>query len=120
MVEADDRGCQTLLMIAVGTASCRAHVLVARVRPASFADRWTMFVFIWAAVVEPYLPWPRLLSGLAWDLFLLLTLAGSLIMPLSGLGFMGWKTRSWRLTLTGLLLHTLWGVVIGMVYVPLR
>jgi hypothetical protein len=77
-----------------------------------------LLVFVWASVLAPNLEWPRPLSGLAWGLFLLLTLAGSIIMPLSGVGFMGWKTRSWRLALTALLLHSLWGVVIGLVYVP--
>lgn len=39
-------------------------------------------------------------------------------MPLSGAGFMGWKTGSYRLALTGLLLHALWGIVTGLIHVP--
>lgn len=77
-----------------------------------------VLVFLWASAIDPNLGWPRPLSGLAWGMFLLLTLAGSIIMPLSGVGFMGWKTGSGRLALTGLLLHALWGLVIGLVYVP--
>lgn len=77
-----------------------------------------LLVFVWASLIEPNLSWPGPLSGLAWGLFLLVTLAGSIVMPLSGLGFMGRKTHSHRLALTALLLHALWGVVIGLVYVP--
>jgi hypothetical protein len=77
-----------------------------------------LLVFVWASMIDPNLAWPRPLSGLAWGLFILLTLAGSIVMPLSGVGFMGSKTGSWRLALTGLLLHSLWGVVVGLVYVP--
>jgi hypothetical protein len=77
-----------------------------------------LLVFVWASVIEPNLGWPRPLEGLAWGLFLALTLAGSIIMPLSGVGFMGWKSGSYRLALTVLLLHSAWGLVIGLVYVP--
>lgn len=77
-----------------------------------------LLVFVWASLVVPNTGWPRPFSGLAWGLFLLVTLAGSIIMPLSGVGFMGWKTRSWRLACTALLLHLLWGLMIGLVYVP--
>jgi hypothetical protein len=78
-----------------------------------------LLVFVWASVVLPNTSqWPRPVSGWVWGMFLLLTLAGSIVMPLSGVGFMGWKTRSMRLALTAFLLHSLWGLVIGMVYVP--
>lgn len=77
-----------------------------------------LLVFLWASVVAPNLDWPRPLSGFAWGLFLLVTLAGSVVMPLSGAGFMGRKTRSHRLALTAFLLHGLWGLLIGIVYVP--
>jgi hypothetical protein len=77
-----------------------------------------LFVFIWASLVVPNSSWPRPLSGLAWGLFLLVTLAGSIIMPLSGVGFMGAKSGNRRLLLTAFLLHALWGVVAGLVYVP--
>jgi hypothetical protein len=77
-----------------------------------------LLVFVWAALIDPNLDWPRPLSGLAWGLFLLVTLAGSIIMPLSGVGFMGRNTHSPRLALTAFLLHALWGLVIGLVYVP--
>ena len=77
-----------------------------------------VLVFVWASLIEPNLEWPRPLTGLAWGLFLLVTLAGSIVMPLSGVGFMGRKTRNPRLAFTALLLHALWGLVIGLVYVP--
>lgn len=77
-----------------------------------------LLVFVWAALIVPNCNWPPSISGLAWGTFLLLTLAGSIIMPLSGVGFMGWKTGSPRLAFTAFLLHALWGIVIGLVYVP--
>ena len=51
---------------------------------------------------------------------LALTLSGSIIMPLSGVGFMGWKSGSYRVALTTLLLHSLWGLVVGIIYIPAR
>jgi hypothetical protein len=77
-----------------------------------------LLVLLWASVIEPNLGWPRPLSGLAWGLFLALTLAGSIIMPLSGVGFMGWKTGKPRLAVTVLLLHAAWGLLVGLIYVP--
>ena len=76
-----------------------------------------LLVLLWACVIEPNVGWPGPVAGLAWGLFLALTLAGSIIMPLSGVGFMGLKTGSWRLARTTLLLHALWGVLVGLVYV---
>jgi hypothetical protein len=77
-----------------------------------------LLVLVWAALIVPNCDWPRPISGLAWGMFLLTILAGSIIMPLSGVGFMGWKTGSLRLAFTAFLLHALWGIVIGLVYVP--
>jgi hypothetical protein len=77
-----------------------------------------LLVLLWASCVLPNTDWPRPLSGLVWGWFLLVTLAGSIVMPLSGVGFMGWKTRSYRLALTALLLHSLWGLLIGLLYIP--
>lgn len=79
-----------------------------------------LLVYLWASLIEPNLGLPRPLSGLAWGWFLALTLAGSIVMPLSGAGFMGSKTGSYRLALTTLLLHAVWGLLIGLVYVPPR
>jgi hypothetical protein len=77
-----------------------------------------LLVYLWASVIAPNLNWPRPLSGLAWGWFLMLTLAGSIVMPLSGVGFMGIKSRSYKLALTAVLLHAIWGLLIGLVYVP--
>src|SRR5918996_6530501 len=51
-----------------------------------------LLVLVWASVIEPNLSWPRVLEGLVWGELLALTLAGALVAPVSGLGFMGWKT----------------------------
>lgn len=75
-------------------------------------------VLLWACVVEPNLVWPRALEGLLWGEFLAFTLAGSLVAPLSGLGFMGRKTGSWRFAATTVLLHAVWGITLGVIYVP--
>jgi hypothetical protein len=48
--------------------------------------------------------------------FLAVGLAGTLVVPLSGLGFMGWKAGGPRFVATDLLLHAVWGLVIGLLY----
>jgi hypothetical protein len=78
-----------------------------------------ILVLVWAAVIEPNLRWPRPLSGLLWGEVLVLTLSGALVAPMSGLGYMGWGTGSPRFAVTSLLMHALWGVIIGLIYVPL-
>jgi hypothetical protein len=75
-----------------------------------------LLVLVWAMLIVPNLPWPRLLVGIAWGVFLALALAGGLIVPLSGLGFMGRKAGGWRFVATTLLLHAVWGLVIGLLY----
>jgi hypothetical protein len=75
-----------------------------------------LFVLVWAMLIVPNLPWPRLLVGIAWGLFLALALAGGLIVPLSGLGFMGRKAGGLRFAATTLLLHALWGLLLGLLY----
>src|SRR5688572_4169644 len=77
-----------------------------------------LLVLLWASIIEPNLSWPRVLEGVAWGELLALLFAGALIAPLSGLGFMGWKTGNARFALTSLLMHALWGAIVGMVYVP--
>jgi hypothetical protein len=85
---------------------------------ASHLANSVLLVLAWAMVVEPNLAWRRPLEGLAWGELLAVTLAGSLLAPLSGLGFMGRKTGSPRFALTSLLLHALWGLMVGTLYVP--
>lgn len=76
-----------------------------------------LLVLLWATLIEPNLAWPRVMEGLAWGLLLAFTLAGSLVAPLSGLGFMGRNTGSYRFALTTVLLHMIWGFLIGLIYV---
>ena len=77
-----------------------------------------LLTFAWASVVEPNLDWPRPLEGIAFGLLLALTLAGALVAPMSGLGFLGRKTGSPSFALTSLAVHALWGALIGLLYVP--
>jgi hypothetical protein len=77
-----------------------------------------LLVLLWASVIEPNLSWPRPLEGLLWGLILSVFLAGALLAPISGLGFMGWKTKSPRFAVTSLLLHAIWGLLVGLLYVP--
>lgn len=76
-----------------------------------------LLVLVWAMVVEPNLGIHRVLAGLAWGEFLAVGLAGALVGPLSGIGFMGLKTANSRFALTAALMHAVWGVVIGALYV---
>src|SRR5687768_9798586 len=76
-----------------------------------------LLTFAWASVVEPNLSWPRPLEGIAFGLLLALTLAGALVAPMSGLGFLGRKTGSAAFALTSLTVHALWGALIGLIYV---
>ena len=76
-----------------------------------------LLVLVWAMVVEPNLGIHRVLAGLVWGEFLAVGLAGALVGPLSGIGFMGLKTANSRFALTAALMHAVWGVVIGALYV---
>jgi hypothetical protein len=59
------------------------------------------------------------LEGLVWGELLGLTLAGALLAPLTGIGFLGYKTGNARFAATNLLMHAVWGIVVGLLYVPL-
>ncbi len=76
-----------------------------------------LLVMVWAMVVLPNLDINRVLAGLVWGGVLAVVLAGGLVGPLSGIGFMGLKTANSRFALTNLLMHTVWGLVIGALYV---
>lgn len=77
-----------------------------------------LLVLLWAAVLVPNLPsWPRPLLGLLYGEVLAFSLAGALIVPLSGLGYMGHKTGNPRMAITVILLHALWGLAVGALYV---
>lgn len=77
-----------------------------------------LLVLVWASMIEPNLSWPRAAEGLVWGVALAMFFAGALVAPISGLGFMGWRTRNARFAVTNLLLHALWGTIVGIVYVP--
>ena len=84
---------------------------------ASHLTNSVLLVLVYAMVIVPSIPWPRLLLGVLWGETLAVVLAGSIVAPLSGLGFLGLKVGGWHYTLTILLLHTLWGLLIGVLYV---
>ncbi len=86
---------------------------------ASHLANSVLLVLLWAMLIEPNLDWPLPLEGLAWGLALAVALAGALVAPLTGLGFMGRRTANPGFALTNLLVHTLWGLVVGFLYTPL-
>ena len=77
-----------------------------------------LLVMVWAALIEPNLALPRVLEGMAFGLLLAVVLAGALVAPMAGLGFMGRKTGSSAFALTNLIVHLAWGALIGAIYVP--
>ena len=85
---------------------------------ASHLANSVLLTFAWASVVEPNLDWPRPLEGMAFGVVLALTLAGALVAPMSGLGFLGRKTGSPAFALTSLGVHLIWGALVGAIYVP--
>ena len=56
---------------------------------ASHLANSVIFTLAWATLIEPNLFWPRPLEGLLWGETLAVFLAGGMIAPLSGMGFMG-------------------------------
>lgn len=77
-----------------------------------------LLVLLWAMVIEPNLGIHRVLAGLVWGEVLAVILAGGLVAPLSGIGFMGLRTANARFAMTNVLMHAVWGLVIGALYVP--
>ncbi len=77
-----------------------------------------LLTFLWVSVIVPNLPGPRWLVGGGFGVVLAFTLAGALIAPMSGLGFLGRKTQGAGFALTNVLMHLVWGVLIGVIYVP--
>jgi hypothetical protein len=75
-----------------------------------------LLVLVWATVIEPSLDWPRWLEGLLWGEALALALAGGLVAPLSGQGFMGLRSGNLRYAGTNVLMHAVWGALIGVIY----
>ena len=77
-----------------------------------------LLTFLWASAVLPNLHWPRVVTGVVFGALLALTLAGALVAPGAGLGFMGRRTGKAKFALTTLLVHLVWGLLIGALYVP--
>jgi hypothetical protein len=77
-----------------------------------------LFTLAWAMVIEPMVDWPRVLEGVSWGVILGVTLAGGLVAPMSGLGLMGWRTGGASFAITNVLLHVMWGALVGAMYVP--
>lgn len=77
-----------------------------------------ILALLWATWVEPNLSWPRWLEGAGFGLVLAATLAGALVAPMAGIGFMGRKTGGPSFALTNLFVHILWGALLGVLYVP--
>ncbi|HEY5423220.1 MAG TPA: hypothetical protein VIK05_07115 [Ilumatobacteraceae bacterium] len=76
-----------------------------------------LLVLLWAMVVLPNVHINQVLAGLLWGEILAVLLAGGMVGPLSGIGFMGMKTSNPRFALTNVLMHGVWGIVIGALYV---
>ncbi|HET9948662.1 MAG TPA: hypothetical protein VFQ22_07055 [Longimicrobiales bacterium] len=85
---------------------------------ASHLANSVLLTLLWACAVEPSLSLPRWIEGAAFGLLLSLTLAGALVAPMAGLGFMGCRTGGSAFALTNVLIHLGWGVLVGVIYVP--
>jgi len=77
-----------------------------------------LLVLAWATIIEPNLHWARWLEGLVWGEVLAVTLAGAMVAPLSGHGFMGRHAGDRRFITTNVLMHAVWGVLVGVIYIP--
>src|SRR5690242_13912544 len=86
---------------------------------ASHLANSVLLTLAWAMMIEPVLALPRVVEGVGWGAALAILLAGGLVAPMTGLGLIGWKTGGPSFAITNLLLHLLWGLVIGVLYVPL-
>ncbi|OFZ55943.1 MAG: hypothetical protein A2428_03795 [Bdellovibrionales bacterium RIFOXYC1_FULL_54_43] len=80
------------------------------------------FVLVFACFIVPSFqqansPHSAGLLAMGWSLFLATGLAGSLVSPLAGLGFMG-RRGGIRFAATNILVHIVWGLVIWFIYVP--
>ncbi|MCX6022613.1 MAG: hypothetical protein NTZ05_12955 [Chloroflexi bacterium] len=75
-----------------------------------------ILLLFWAGIIEPNLALPRWVSLLVWGQVLAVVLSGTLVAPMSGLGFLGSKTGSPKFALTSLLLHIIWSLVVAWLY----
>jgi hypothetical protein len=77
-----------------------------------------LLVLVWATIIEPNLDWPRWVEGLVWGEALAVGLAGALAAPLSGQGFLGLRGGHLGLPATNVLMHAVWGVLVGVIAAP--
>ena len=75
-----------------------------------------LLVLAWSMIIEPNVDWPRWVEGLLWGEVLAVGLAGSLVAPLSGQGFMGLRSGNLRFAATNIVMHAVWGVLVGILY----
>lgn len=76
-----------------------------------------IFTYAWASLIVPNVPIPLLASALAWSGLLTVGLAGALVAPMSGMGFLGLR-GGLGYSATTLVLHVIYGLVIGTFYSP--
>lgn len=73
-----------------------------------------LLALAWSTMVEPNLHGAHWLEGLLWGEFLAFGLAGALVAPMAGQGFMGRRSGSWRFLATNVVMHGAWGVLVGL------
>jgi hypothetical protein len=79
-----------------------------------------LLTLVFATLIEPNVDAPGWVVGVLWGVVLAIVLAGALAAPLSGQGLMGRRTGSARFALTSLLMHVVWGLLVGVIYVSAR
>jgi hypothetical protein len=77
-----------------------------------------LLTFTWASIIQPNIGLPPLAGSILWGEVLAFILAGALVAPMSGLGFMGLRTGSPRFAITNVMMHAVWGALIGLLYAP--
>ena|SRR5688572_18023332 len=77
-----------------------------------------LLVLVFACVIHPNFTLHAVLLGILWGAFLAVVLAGLVVSALSGMGAMGLKAGGPRVMLTNLLMHVVWGLVVGLLYTP--
>jgi len=76
-----------------------------------------LLTFAYAALIAPNLAWPTWITAPLFGVALSVILAGALIAPMSGLGVLGARTHRPAFAITTVLVHLVWGLAVGAVYV---
>jgi hypothetical protein len=77
-----------------------------------------LLTYAWVVAIQPNMPWSGPLGGLVWGIVLALTFAGALVSPLAGLGFLGLRIGGRRYAATSIVMHVLWGLLVGTLTAP--